>query len=90
MRERLPAKSRTGHEIPVFFRSITRASFPLVAAVEHLAAAQLKATGTITPDIPGMFRSISVATGRVVEIAARLGDTVKKGQLLLRGPKART
>src|SRR6202007_1668679 len=27
---------------------------------------------------------ISIATGRVVEIHARLGDTVKKGQLLLR------
>jgi cobalt-zinc-cadmium efflux system membrane fusion protein len=27
---------------------------------------------------------ISIATGRVVEIRARLGDTVKKGQLLLR------
>jgi membrane fusion protein, heavy metal efflux system len=27
---------------------------------------------------------ISIATGRVVEIKARLGDTVKKGQLLLR------
>ena len=58
--------------------------FPLVAAVEHLAASQLKATGTITPDISRNVPVISVATGRVVEIAARLGDTVKKGQLLLR------
>jgi membrane fusion protein, heavy metal efflux system len=58
--------------------------FPLVAAVEHLAAAQLKATGTISPDISRNVPVISVATGRVVEVAARLGDNVKKGQLLLR------
>jgi cobalt-zinc-cadmium efflux system membrane fusion protein len=58
--------------------------FPLVAAVEHLAAPQLRATGTVTPDISRNVPVISVATGRVVEIAARLGDTVKKGQLLLR------
>jgi len=58
--------------------------FPLVAAVEHSAAPQLKATGTVTPDISRNVPVISVATGRVVEIAARLGDTVTKGQLLLR------
>jgi cobalt-zinc-cadmium efflux system membrane fusion protein len=58
--------------------------FPLVAAVEHVAAPQLRATGTVTPDISRNVPVISVATGRVVEIAARLGDTVQKGQLLLR------
>jgi cobalt-zinc-cadmium efflux system membrane fusion protein len=58
--------------------------FPLVAAVEHVAAPKLRATGTVTPDISRNVPVISVATGRVVEIAARLGDTVKKGQLLLR------
>jgi cobalt-zinc-cadmium efflux system membrane fusion protein len=58
--------------------------FPLVAAVEHFAVSQLRATGVITPDISRSVPVISIATGRVVEIAARLGDTVKKGQLLLR------
>src|SRR5271170_6377254 len=58
--------------------------FPLVAAVEHFAAPQLKATGTVTADVSRNVPVISVAIGRVVEIAARLGDTVKKGQLLLR------
>ena len=58
--------------------------FPLVTAVEHFAASQLKTTGTVTPDISRNVPVISVAAGRVVEIAARLGDTVKKGQLLLR------
>src|SRR5580692_5444608 len=57
---------------------------PLVAAIEHFAAPQLRATGTVTPDISRNVPVISVATGRVVQIAARLGDTVRKGQLLLR------
>ena len=58
--------------------------FPLVAAVERFAAPQLRVTGVVTPDISRNVPVISLATGRVVEIAARLGDTVKKGQLLLR------
>src|SRR5207245_873759 len=37
-----------------------------------------------TPDITRSVPVISIATGRVVELHARLGDTVKKGQLLLR------
>lgn len=58
--------------------------FPLVAASEHIATPQLRVTGVVNPDISRAVPVISVATGRVVEIAARLGDTVKKGQLLLR------
>ena len=58
--------------------------FPLTAAVEHAATSQLKVTGTVTPDISRNVPVISMATGRVIEIAARLGDIVQKGQLLLR------
>jgi membrane fusion protein, heavy metal efflux system len=58
--------------------------FPLAAAAEHAATSQLTATGTVNPDISRTVPVISIATGRVVEIHARLGDTVKKGQLLLR------
>jgi membrane fusion protein, heavy metal efflux system len=58
--------------------------FPVVAASEHQSTSQLKATGTITPDISRSVPVISLATGRVVEIKARLGDVVKKGQVLLR------
>ncbi len=42
------------------------------------------ATGSVNPDISRTVPVISLATGRVVEIRARLGDTVKKGQVLLR------
>jgi cobalt-zinc-cadmium efflux system membrane fusion protein len=58
--------------------------FPLVAAVEHLEAPELRVTGTVSPDVSRNVPVVSLATGRVVEVSARLGDTVKKGQLLLR------
>src|SRR5262250_2297272 len=58
--------------------------FPLVPAVEHVATAELRATGTVNPDISRSVPVISSASGRVVEIRARLGDTVSKGQILLR------
>ena len=58
--------------------------FPLTAAVEHVSTSQLRVTATINPDISKSVPVISLATGRVVEVQARLGDEVKKGQLLLR------
>src|SRR5215470_13505249 len=58
--------------------------FPLTRAVEHLSATQLTVTGAVNPDISRNVPVISIASGRVVEIKARLGDTVKKGQVLLR------
>ncbi len=58
--------------------------FPLATAVEHKAAPALNVTGVVQPDIARAVPVISLASGRVVEIKARLGDTVKKGQLLLR------
>ena len=58
--------------------------FPLTQAVAHAATSQFRVTGTVNPDISRNVPVISLATGRVVEISARLGDTVKKGQLLLR------
>lgn len=58
--------------------------FPLVAAVEHKAPATMAVTGTVNPDIDRTVPVISLASGRIVGIFARLGDQVKKGQLLLR------
>ena len=58
--------------------------FPLVAAVEHKAVPALNVTGVVQPDIARAVPVISLASGRVVEIKARLGDTVEKGQVLLR------
>src|SRR6516225_1600893 len=58
--------------------------FQLTPAVEHMATPELRVTGTVNPNILRAVPVISIATGRVVEIDARLGDTVKKGQLLLK------
>lgn len=58
--------------------------FPLTTATANESRSQLTVTGTVTPDISRSVPVISIATGRVVEIHARLGDTVKKGQLLMR------
>jgi membrane fusion protein, heavy metal efflux system len=58
--------------------------FPLATAVAHESRSQLTVTGTVSPDISRSVPVISIATGRVVELHARLGDVVKKGQVLLR------
>lgn len=58
--------------------------FPLVAADEIRSANELTATGSVNPDISQEQPVISLANGRVVNILARIGDTVKKGQLLLK------
>src|ERR1700683_3949035 len=58
--------------------------FPLVTAIEHKAAPALNVTGVVQPDINRAVPVISLAVGRVVEIKARLGDKVTKGQILLR------
>jgi cobalt-zinc-cadmium efflux system membrane fusion protein len=58
--------------------------FPLATAAEYDAAPQLNVTGTISADVSRNIPVISLSSGRIVEIDARLGDTVTKGQLLLK------
>ena len=59
-------------------------NFPLATAVEHRAPVKLAVTGSVNPDIARTVPVISLASGRIVGIYARLGDTVRKGQLLLK------
>jgi cobalt-zinc-cadmium efflux system membrane fusion protein len=58
--------------------------FVLAAAGEHVAAPELNVTGVVNPDVSRQVPVPSLATGRIVEIDARLGDEVKKGQLLFK------
>jgi len=58
--------------------------FPVVTAGEHDTAPELKTTGSVSADISRNIPVISLASGRIVEIDARLGDSVTKGQLLLK------
>jgi cobalt-zinc-cadmium efflux system membrane fusion protein len=57
--------------------------FPVAPATAYTTASELVVTGTVAPDIARTVPVISLASGRVLAIHARLGDTVKKGQLLL-------
>ena len=58
--------------------------FALATAGEYEAAPELNVTGSVGPDVSRNIPVISIASGRVVEIRARLGDTVTKGQILMR------
>jgi cobalt-zinc-cadmium efflux system membrane fusion protein len=58
--------------------------FPLATAGEHIGAPELNVTGVASPDVSRQVPVASLATGRVVEIDARLGDEVKNGQLLFK------
>jgi membrane fusion protein, heavy metal efflux system len=79
-----PPPLRVEHADPNIFRPDHPEQFALATAVEYTSTSQLKVTATISPDISRSVPVVSLATGRVVEIKARLGDVVKKGQVLLR------
>jgi cobalt-zinc-cadmium efflux system membrane fusion protein len=68
---------------PTLFTVAHPEQFPLAAALERAATSELVVTGAVTPDIARNVPVISLASGRVIGIHARLGDTVQKGQLLL-------
>jgi membrane fusion protein, heavy metal efflux system len=58
--------------------------FRLAETVSHTSVSELKGTGVVNPDVSKNVPVVSLASGRVVEIRARLGDVVRKGQLLLK------
>lgn len=80
-----PPAAKVEHEQDVNVVTVDHPEqFPLFTAIEHAATTQLVATGVVSPDVARTVPVISIASGRVVEIRARLGDTVEKGQILLR------
>jgi cobalt-zinc-cadmium efflux system membrane fusion protein len=58
--------------------------FPLAVAGKIEAAPELNVTGVVSADVSRTIPVITLATGRVIEVLARLGDTVSKGQLLMK------
>ena len=58
--------------------------FPLATAGKHIAAPELHVTGTVSADVSRAVPVISLASGRIVEVHARLGDAVAKGQLMMK------
>jgi membrane fusion protein, heavy metal efflux system len=57
--------------------------FTLVAATSYATTSTIQVTGTVNPDISRTVPVISIASGRVVAVHARIGDYVIKGQLLM-------
>jgi cobalt-zinc-cadmium efflux system membrane fusion protein len=58
--------------------------YPVATAAEFEAPSKLVVNGAVYPDVARTVPVVTLASGRVVDIRARLGDTVKKDQLLLR------
>jgi cobalt-zinc-cadmium efflux system membrane fusion protein len=58
-------------------------AFTIATAASHDAPSSLNVTGTVNPDVSRTIPVISIASGRVVDIHARMGDYIKKGQLLM-------
>jgi cobalt-zinc-cadmium efflux system membrane fusion protein len=58
-------------------------SFKLVAIGSRVLPTVLTTSGTVSPDVNRTIHVTSLGSGRVVELNARLGDQVHKGQVLL-------
>jgi membrane fusion protein, heavy metal efflux system len=58
--------------------------FVVVSAEQHEEKPEIHVTGAVNPNIEKSIPVISLASGRVVGIYAKLGDDVRKGQLLLK------
>jgi cobalt-zinc-cadmium efflux system membrane fusion protein len=78
-----PANVVSGADVSLFTVEHPE-QFPVAVAIARATAPELVVTGVVNPDIARNVPVISLASGRVVGIYARLGDTVQKGQLLLR------
>lgn len=57
--------------------------FPVAVAGSRDVVPTLSATGVVNADVSDEVPVISLASGRVIDIRAKLGDFVTKGQLLL-------
>jgi cobalt-zinc-cadmium efflux system membrane fusion protein len=57
--------------------------FPLVAVTTLDTHAELPVTGVVAPDVSRTVPVNALASGRVVDLRVRLGDTVRKGQVLM-------
>jgi len=77
-----PAPNVTNAVDVTIFKIDHPEQFPLATATARPTVSELTVTGTVTPDIARNVPVISLASGRVVAINARLGDAVTQGQLM--------
>jgi membrane fusion protein, heavy metal efflux system len=79
-----PPPAKVTNDVDVtLFRIDHPDQFPLVAATARPAVSELTVTGAVMPDVSRSVPVISMVSGRVLSINARLGDTVTKDQLML-------
>jgi cobalt-zinc-cadmium efflux system membrane fusion protein len=57
--------------------------FPVATAVARPTTSELVVTGAVMPDVSRNVPVVSLASGRVMAVHTRLGDTVQKGELLM-------
>jgi len=80
-----PPKAQVEHEGDAsIFQVSDLKQFPLATATAQTSVSALNTTGVVSADVSRTVPVISLAAGRIVEVDARLGDTVKKGQILLK------
>ena len=58
--------------------------FALATASAYTALPEIATTGVVNPDVSRSIPVPSLVSGKAVEVPVRLGDEVKKGQLLLK------
>ena len=79
-----PPPAKVEHELDASLVKVDHPEqFKLVTAIKHVAVPDLNVTGTVAADVSRAVPVISLASGRIVEVHARLGDTVTKGQLMM-------
>jgi len=69
---------------PAIVEAADPEQFPLTTVEQRPTYDELKVNGVVTPDVNRSVPVLSLAGGRVVDIRAKLGDDVTKGQVLLR------
>src|SRR5262245_48429500 len=57
--------------------------FAIAPVAEREVHSELQAPGVVAPDVARTVSVLSLTGGRVVDVRARLGDTVRKGQPLV-------
>jgi cobalt-zinc-cadmium efflux system membrane fusion protein len=77
-----PTKTEVTLE-PGVFTAENPESFKLARVESRALPVILKANGTVAPDVARTIHVTSMGSGRVIELNARLGDQVRKGQVLL-------
>ncbi len=68
---------------PNVFTMENPGQFPLTTVEGRKVSDEIHVNGVIAPDVNRSVPVVSLGGGRVVEIKAKLGDTVRKGQVLL-------